>query len=78
MAESRPKAKMAAWMLPTEFLAEVKAIAVVTDTTQREIVVAALAEWLERERPRLTHGSRKMVNMLRNRYLQADKAGRET
>ena len=43
MAESRPKAKMAAWMLPTEFLAEVKAIAVVTDTTQREIVVAALA-----------------------------------
>ncbi len=78
MAESQPKAKMAAWMLPTEFLAEVKAIAVGTDTTQREIVVAALAEWLERERPRLTHGSRKMVNMLRNRYLQAEQAGRET
>ncbi len=78
MAELQPKAKMAAWKLPTELLAEVKAIAVVTDTTQQEIVVAALAEWLERERPRLTHGSRKMVNMLKNRYLQADKAGRET
>lgn len=78
MSESQPSAKMAAWKLPTDLLAEVKAVAVVTDTTQQEIVAAALAEWLERQRPRLTHSNLRMVNMLKNRYLQAEKAGRET
>lgn len=78
MSESQPSAKMAAWKLPTELLADVKATAVVTDTTQQEIVAAALTEWLERQRPRLARGNLRMVNMLKNRYLQAEQAGRET
>ncbi len=72
------KEKLGAWKLPANIVAEVKALATVTNIPQRQLVATALGEWINTMRSNLPHAERRTVNFLRDRFLAEDTAGRQT